>query len=191
MKKIILIACCLLTLVAGTTFAGKQQKKHKIKSTTITQTAYENGKPTTYKESYEEFDKNGNTTLFIEYAKDGSVLKKETASYDNNQNVTEQTFFDSKKNKEYKKTYRYSVMKDKTPLVEEAEFDASGKLLKKTSYSYTSSGKKASETVTDATGALIEKTLFIYNSKNLKTFKQSFNKSNMLENVKEWQYDYY
>ncbi|MEI6900219.1 MAG: hypothetical protein WCL00_10090, partial [Bacteroidota bacterium] len=174
-----------------TTFAGKGEKKHKIKSATTLRTVYENGKPTTIKESFEVFDKNGNTIELTEFAKDGSVQRKETYSYDNNNNVTEEIIRDPRKNIDHKKTYRYSVIKDKTPLVEESEFNASGSLVKKTAYTYNASGKKASETVTDGSGVVISKQLFIYNARNLKTFRQTINKSNMLENVKEWQYEYY
>jgi hypothetical protein len=191
MKKITLIAICFLIVFSGTALAGKQQKKNKVKSTTITQTIYDNGKPFTYKESTEVFDKFGNTTSLIEYGKDGGIIKKETATFDNNQNVVEETFFNSKTNKNYKKTYKYSVIKDKTPLMEEVEYNAAGVVIKKTNYTYNANGKKASETVKDANGNIISKSLFIYNSKNLKTNKQTFNKSNVLETVKEWKYEYY
>jgi hypothetical protein len=191
MKKIIVIILCILIAVSGTAVAGKQQKKNRIKSTTILQTIYENGKPVTYKESVETFDKSGNTTSLTEYAKDGSIAKKETATYDNNGNLIEETKFNPKSNKNIKKTYKYTVIKDKTPLAEETEYNESGAIVKKTAYTYTSNGKKASETVTDGSGNLVEKFLYIYNSKNLKSHKQKFGKSNTLESVKEWQYDYY
>jgi hypothetical protein len=191
MKKLILYSLCLLTLMPAVSVAGKQEKKRKVKSTTILQTVYENGKPTTYKESTETFDKAGKTTSLIEYSKDGSITRKETAVYDNSENVVEETFFNSKSNKSYKKTYRYTVIKDKTPLIEEDEYNGSGVLVKKTLYTYNAGGKKASETVTDASGIVISKSLFIYNSKNLKTNKQTFNRNNTLESAKEWQYDFY
>jgi YD repeat-containing protein len=191
MKKIILTALCFLVVYSGTSIAGKQQKKNKVKSTTIMQTVYENGKPLTYKESTETFDKYGKTTSLVEYARDGSVTHKETAVYDNNQNLIEETYFTAKSSKNYKKTYRYSVIKDKMPLVEEVEYNAAGNIVKKTAYTYNASGKKASETVTDANGNLVSKSLFLYNAKNQKTHKQTFNRANTLDSVKEWQYDYY
>jgi hypothetical protein len=191
MKKIIFTALSIVILFPCAANAGKQQKKNKVKSITIMETVNENGKPITYKASVETFDKSGNTTSLTEYAKDGTIVKKETTVYDNNQNVVEETFFNSKTNKNYKKSYRYSVVKDKTPLAEEIEYNAAGKVIKKTVYTYNSAGKKANETVTDGNGELVSKSMFQYNSKNLKTQKHTYNKTNGLEAVKEWQYDYY
>ena len=191
MKKIALIVLALALFIILPAFAGKSEKKHKVKSVTMFRTLYENGKPTTIKESFEVYDKNGNTIELTEFAKDGSVQRKETYVYDNHNNVTEEVIKDPIKNLDYKKTYRYSVIKDKTPLVEESEFNAAGNLILKKVYTYNANGKKASETLTDGAGVIISKQLFIYNARNLKTFRQTFNKSNVLENVKEWQYEYY
>jgi hypothetical protein len=191
MKKITLVILCILVGLTGFAVAGKQQKKNKVKSITVLHTVYENGKPVSYKESVETFDRNGNSTSETEYAKDGTITKKQTAVYDNNQNVTEETSFNAKNNKTTRKAYKYTVMKDKTPLAEEIEYNESGVVVKKTSYTYTASGKKASETVTDGSGNLVSKSLFLYNAKNQKTHKQNFNRSNTLESVKEWQYEYY
>jgi hypothetical protein len=191
MKKAILLLICILNILGGDAFAGNLQKKNKVKSTTILQTVYENGKPITYKESTETFNKQGKTTMVIEYDKDGTIIRKETTNYDKDQNVIEETFFCLKTNKNYKKTYKYTVIKDKTPLAEEVEYNASGAVIKRISYTYNANGNKASEMVTDANGQLINKVVFLYNSKNLKTFKQTYNKDNAFESIKEWQYEYY
>jgi len=171
--------------------AGKQEKKHKVKSSTTTMTVYENGKASTWKDSYEEFDRNGNTTLAVDYAKDGAVTHKETYLYDKSGNVTELGVTDAKEGKSYKMTYTYTVIKDKSLLAEESEFTPSGALKKKTVYTYNASKKKATETVTDATGQPIKKVIYNYNARNMKSHKQVFGKTNLPESAKEYLYEYY
>jgi hypothetical protein len=191
MKNIFLIATCFLTICDGTALAGKQEKKNKVKTTTVIQTIHEDGKQVTYKESTESFDKSGNTTLFIEYGKAGSISKKETFAYDKYGNVMEETSFNAQTKTTIRKTYRYTVIKDKMPLAEESEYNEAGSLIKKTSFTYNAIGKKATETVTDSSGNLISKSTFHYNSRDLKTQKQTVNRLNKPESEKEWQYEYY
>lgn len=191
MKSILLSIIALLLVCNAPAVAGKQEKKNKVKTITLMQTIYENGKPITFKESVESFDKSGNTVSYEEFSKDGTIVKKEAYRYDKDQNIIEEIIFNSASNKNYKKTYKYSVVKDKTPLIEESEFSLSGTLVRKTVYSYFANGKKASETVTDGAGSMISKTTYQYNSKDLKTQKQTVNKNSKPESQKEWQYIYY
>ena len=154
-------------------------------------TMYENGKATTWKDSYEEFNRTGKTTLYIGYGKDGTILHKEATTYDKDGNVLEVIVTDAKEGKSYRMTYTYSVVKDKTLLMEESEFNPTGALVKKTVYTYNASRKKATETISDATGMTVKKILYNYNAKNLKSHKQVLGKTNVPESSKEWQYEYY
>ncbi len=188
MKKFILVATFIVASVAGFGQSKKEAKANKIKSTTVWQADNENGKANTYKDSYEEFDKNGNTVSKIEYAKDGSIKKQETYKFDAYQNKTEETIFDLKDNTNKKKIYKYNATNDKT---EETEYNSSGAVVKKTTYTYNSNGDKSSETITDASGNVTKKAVYNYNTKNLKNDKQTFNNANILESVKKYVYEYF
>ncbi|MEI7664258.1 MAG: hypothetical protein WCK34_18770 [Bacteroidota bacterium] len=190
-NRVIAATGIMILLLPGLIIAGKQERKHKVKSATTTTTVYENGKASSSKDSYEEFDRNGNTTLSIGYGKDGTVLHKETTVYDKAGNVTEEVVTDTKENKSYRMTYTYTVIKDKTLLAEESEFTSAGTLKKKTVYTYNASKKKATETVTDGTGQPVKKVIYSYNSRDLKSHKQVIGKTNMPESAKDYQYEYY
>ena len=190
-NRVIAATGIMILLLPGLIIAGKQERKHKVKSATTTTTVYENGKASSWKDSYEEFDRNGNTTLSIGYGKDGTVLHKETTVYDKAGNVTEEVVTDTKENKSYRMTYTYTVIKDKTLLAEESEFTSAGTLKKKTVYTYNASKKKATETVTDGTGQPVKKVIYSYNSRDLKSHKQVIGKTNMPESAKDYQYEYY
>jgi hypothetical protein len=191
MNRIIISTAGILLIFPCLTFAGKKELKNKVRSCTTMSTVYENGKAASWKESYEEFDRAGNTTLYVLYNKEGSVQRKEVKSWDKNGNITEETVTDAKESKSCRITYTYTVVKDKSLLAEESEFSPSGSLVKKTAYTYNASKKKASETITDGTGQIVKKIMYNYNSKNLKTHKQVYGKNNMPESSKEYQYVYY
>jgi hypothetical protein len=188
MQRILIIATCLLMMISSPGQTKKEVKKNKIKSTTDWEIAYESGKANTYKSSYEEFDRNGHSTMKIEYAPDGAVLTKVTAKYDNYQNKIEETEFDLSKKKNSKKTYKYNAFKDKT---EEFEYNSAGVIVKKTSFTYNADGNKASEIMMDAAGIVVKKTTFTYNSRKLKSGKQTISNSNVPESGKKWEYEYY
>ena len=92
MKKLKYVVVILLVVVTVVVFSQnkKTAKSHKLKSSTVWQTDIDNGKSVTYKDSYEEFDKNGHSLQKIDYKKDGTVKKKSTAVYDNFQNKIEE-----------------------------------------------------------------------------------------------------
>ena len=186
MNRFVIMFTCILvafTVQAG----GKKEKKNKVKSTTVYMTVYKDQGPVKYKESYEEFDKDGNTLQKVDFGKDGSITHKETAKYDGNGNKTEETVLDPATGLDVKKVYRYDAFKKVT---EEAEYNASGALQKKTVTTYSLKGKKASETVTDSGGNFIKKILYTYNKHDMKSTKKTFRGTNTLESVKEWQYEY-
>lgn len=182
----------VISLVATAVIVFSQNKKtakaNKIKAATVWQTDMENGKTTTYKDSYEEFDKNGNTVQEIEYKKDGSVKKKKTAVYDQFQNVIEETVYDAGKKTNYMKKYKYNAYNDVT---EETEFEGSGALVRKTVFTYNNQGDVLTETVTDPAGKVIKKIVYQYAAKKLKSGKQTYNTDNTLVSTKKWSYEYY
>jgi hypothetical protein len=180
----------LLVLISTLSFSQskKEAKKNKIKSATVMETYYENGNPVTYKDSYEEYDKNGHTLLKIEYKKDGSIKHKETNTYDAFNNKIEETEFDVEKKINKKKTYKYNAFNDKT---EETEYDENGKIIKFTSYAYNADGDRSNETIIDGAGKIKKKNMFTYNDKHLKVEKQTYNNTNQLESTKKWSYEFF
>jgi hypothetical protein len=78
MNRTILLFICLLVGLTAPCQSKKERKKNKIKSTTEWETSTVDGKTTTFKTSYEEFDKAGHSTLKVEYNPDGSVSVKTT-----------------------------------------------------------------------------------------------------------------
>ncbi|MDP4281834.1 MAG: hypothetical protein Q8867_06745 [Bacteroidota bacterium] len=192
MKKTLAICICLLSFLStGQAMMGKKEHKNKVKSTTTMQTVYENGKPSTYKVAYEEFDKNGNTLLYEEFSKEGGIVHKETFIFSSSDDLTQETFFDASSGKNYIKTHKYTLVRDKSRESEETTYNSKGEIVKKIVFTYTASGKKATETTYNATGNIQKKQVFRYNSKDLKTNRQSFSSTGDLENSKEWLYEYY
>ncbi|MEI7724588.1 MAG: hypothetical protein WCK09_05755 [Bacteroidota bacterium] len=188
MNRTILLFLGLLIGITAPCQSKKERKKNKIKSTTEWETTTIEGTATTCKTSYEEFDKTGRSIVKIDYAPDGSVSAKTTATFDSYGNKTAETEFDAEKKKDLKRTFRYNALKDKT---EETEYHANGEIVKKTVYTYDASGNKLSETETDAAGSLIKKSIYTYNSKNLKTGKTTAPGSKKKDKSKKWEYVYY
>jgi hypothetical protein len=188
MNKTIILATCLLLACSVSGQSKKERKKYKVKSTTEWETVYADGKTSTYKSAYEEFDRDGHSTLAVEYAPDGAVLSKQTAKYDSFKNKTEETDYDAAKKKNVRRTFKYNAFRDKT---EETEYNGSGTVLKKTAYAYDGDGNKSGETVTDASGTVLRKVVYKYNGKNLKTGKQTFSGQNAPLSDKKWEYEYY
>jgi hypothetical protein len=184
--KIIILLLLISILSFGQ--SKKEAKKNKIKSTTVSQTIYDNGNPVTYKDSYEEFDKNGNTLIKIEYKKDGTVKHKETARYDIYNNKIEETEYDADDQTNKRKTYKYNAFNDK---IEETEYNAAGAITKSSAYTYNTDGDRATEVITDESGKVKKKNVYTFNSNHLKVEKQSFNISNKLESLKKWSYEYF
>ena len=161
MKKIVI----LLLGVALSVFileSSKNEMKNKVNAITQNATLYDKGKTLTYKESYEEFDQKGKSTLKIDYKKDGSV--------------------------DSKKTFKYNNAGDK---IEEIEYTGSGSVDKKTTTTYNAQGEKDTETTFDGSGRMIKKASYSYNAKNLKTEKKTYSAANTLESVKKWEYIFY
>jgi hypothetical protein len=181
----------MLILLAGIQApcqSKKERKKNRIKSVTEWETITVEGKSMTFKTALEEFDKAGRSILRAEYAPDGTVTARVTATYDRYGNKTAATEFDAGKQKNLMWTYRYNALKDKT---EEAEYNAKAELIKRTVYAYDAGGNKISETETDAGGNLLSKSVFTYNSKNLKTGKTTVAGTKKTDKSKKWEYVYH
>jgi hypothetical protein len=188
MNRTIIVLLCLLIGLTAPCQSKKERRKNKVRSTTEWETSSAEGKSSSYKTGYEEFDKAGRSTLKIEYAPDGTVTYKSTAVFDTYGNKTEESEFDAAKKKNFRLTCKYNALKDKT---EEVEYEGTGTIRKKTAFTYDANGNKISETETDAAGMLLKKTVFTYNSKNLKTGKATTAGSKQKEKSKKWEYVYY
>jgi hypothetical protein len=187
MKKSILILLPLL-LFATLLFAGGKEKKNKVKSRTEYTTLYEKGKEITYKESYEEFNKEGKTVLKIEYKPDGTILTKESVKFDAYGNVVEEIKIDNEKNKYSKTTFKYNADNEKS---EEVEYDKNGIVLKKTVLNYNGEGNRTAEVVFDKDGNVLKKHIYSFNQKKMRTEKKTYNAQDILESLKKFEFSYY
>lgn len=137
----------------------KKIREHKVVSETVYTTKTVNGKEVQIKDSYEEYDKNGNVVLKIEYNKEGAVKKTEK--------------------------YKYNANKDK---IEEIEYDGTGKLKSHFTYVYNSSGERIGEIEYDAAGKIIKQSLTTYDSKGFKVEKRIYDGDKKLIAVKKYTY---
>jgi hypothetical protein len=138
MKKILIIALVILPIL-GFSQSKKDIKANKIKSTTVEKTEQKDGVTVTYKETYEEYDKNGNTIVKIEYNKAGEIKTKENLKYDGFGNVIEKSEFDKKSGKTEKTTYKYDANGEKT---EEIAYASDGTIKSKQVFVKDSKGMK-------------------------------------------------
>jgi uncharacterized lipoprotein NlpE involved in copper resistance len=174
--------------------SSKKVKNFRIKSTTEWVTFF-NGdeKSEPKKDTYTAFDKEGNTIEKIEYNKDGSIKKRETAVYDSKGNLIEETKFESKSDKESKDnstkkvTYKYNASNDK---IEEVFMDADGIITKKIVYTYNRNGDKTVELTMDASSKVLKKSIYTYDAKGLKFERKNYNGENVLESIKKYEYTY-
>lgn len=161
MKKHIFLIILLLS-VATLTVNGQSKKRireHKVMSETVYTTKTVNGKEVQVKDSYEEYDKNGNVILKIEYNKEGAVKKTEK--------------------------YKYNANKDK---IEEIVYDATGKLKSHFTFVYNSSGERIGEIEYDAAGKIIKQSITTYDSKGFKVEKRTYDGDKKLISVKKYIY---
>ncbi|MEI6123071.1 MAG: hypothetical protein WCQ95_05515 [Bacteroidota bacterium] len=191
MNRVVVLFVSLIVTVSLQAQSKKELKANNIKSITVWQADAKTDKADGYKESYEEYDKNGRTIVKIEYNKDGSIIRKETAKFDAYGNKIEETIYNTKENakdnKNEKRTYKFNANNDKT---EEVEYNA-GVLVKKTIFSYNANGNKSTEMVYDASGKLTKKITYSYNAKNMKETRKTFNSSGTLESGKRYIYEYF
>lgn len=174
----------------------KDLKNNRVKSITEMLTVTENGKPVTYKDQYSTYDKNGYITERTEYNRDGTVKRKETATYDKNGNKLEESLVEKKKDgkdgkegesKFMRKSYKYNANEDK---IEEVEYDENGKVIKKLAMNYNTAGNKTLEVEYDTAGKIVKKILFTYNAGGLKVNRKEY-VNEVLEKEKKYEYQYY
>jgi hypothetical protein len=138
MKKIIFFLLMIVPVV-GFTQSKSEIKANKIKSRTTERTEQKDGVTVTYKEFYEEYDKNGNTVLKQEFNKSGELKSKETCKYDSFGNLTEKTDYEKKSGKTVKTVYKYDSKGEKT---EETETDSEGNILSRQVYTSDNKGMR-------------------------------------------------
>ncbi|HNX43965.1 MAG TPA: hypothetical protein PLJ84_03250 [Bacteroidales bacterium] len=182
---IIVLTC--LCMVQGYGQSKKELTAARAKSSTEWTAKKEDGKTVSYKSLYEEYDKNGNTTLHIEYDEGGTILLKEITVFDKYKRISSETVYEAAKGKTIMTTYLYDAFNNVT---EEKEFSGD-KLIKKTVCSYNSKGQKNSEITYDGSGDVLKKSTYTYDSKNLKTGRSTVNTAKQTETTKKWVYTYF
>jgi len=143
----------------GFSQSKKEIKDNKIKSTTVEKTEQKDGVVVTYKETYEEYDKNGNTIVKIEYNKAGEIKSKENNKYDGFGNVTEKTEYEKKSGNTIKTTYKYDAK-----------------------------GEKTEEIVYDTDGVIKSKQIFVKDNKGLKKETKEYNSKGELRWSRKYTY---
>ncbi len=150
----------LLFIALNTSAQSKKDiKNNKIASETSMITTSEDGKEVTYKDSYTVYDKNGCVTEQLDYAKDGTVKRKEINKYNSKKDKLEETIWN---------------YKDKT--------------YKKTSYAYDLNGLRVGEIEYDENGKTVKQCLIFYNSKGFKTEKRTYDGNKKLISTKKFNY---
>ena len=170
----------------------KEIKGFKIKSITEMVTEFNNGKESTRKDVFTAYDKNGEILSREDYHKDGMLKHKETNIYDSKGNKIEETIFESaekqpKPEKNVKHTSKYDSNDN---LIEDMEYDGTGKLMQKMQFSYNSKGDKILEVTFDSDGKLTKKTVYTFDSKGLRAEKKEYDGANTLISSRKYQYQF-
>lgn len=160
MKKIILL---FLVFIPIFIFAQSKNeiKTNKIKSKTVERTEQKDGQSVTYKEFYEEYDKNGRTVLQIEYSKSGEVKKKEMFTYDSFGNEIEKTVYEKKSGATVKTVTKYDANGEK---IEEIIYDSAGQITQKQTYTVDKKGFRKEAKEYNSKGELRWKKTYTYTS---------------------------
>src|SRR5215510_13968069 len=95
MKKNLIIPLTLLLCAVSNVYSQSKKniREMKIKSVAVLQTDYKNNDTLVQKNTYEEYDKDGNILLEIEYFSDKTFKKKEAHKYDCHGNETDNMIF--------------------------------------------------------------------------------------------------
>ncbi len=192
-RALVLLSICFFAASSLFAQSKKQIKELKIKSVVETTVMYKDGKEAAnYKSESSTFDKEGNTTVHIEYNADGSVKRKETTKYAGKEKVEEIVEHPASSNdndqKKYKRTtWKFNASGDKT---EEIEYDAAGNVTQKTTFAYNSKGERVFEMEYDGAGKLVKKSAFSYDKKGLKTEKKVYGPTDVLEKHVKYTYNF-
>ena len=186
MKIISFFLICLMLSQSAFSQKRKVIKEKKVKSKT--EWVYKSDKDTLpRKELIQEYNKDGYTTLKIDYNKESNIKLKETAKYDRYGNVIEESFYTAKENQEIKYMYKYNAKND---MVEKEDY-IDDILQNKTTYKYNAAGNVVLETIFDDQGNLFRNISFTYNSKNLKELKRVTDVDGNVISIKKYYYEYH
>lgn len=152
MRYIIFLAI-LLTGSLCVAQGKKEVKKYNIREVTETLTYYEDGVAQTRPESYEKFDKDGNTVEKIDYNKEGKIKERVVRKYDRFGEQTEEIVFDGDGKQKEREVYKYNNMGEKS---EEWKYDENDQLISKSYYTLDGRGLKTEKKTYDAAGNPIE-----------------------------------
>jgi hypothetical protein len=152
----------MLVMTNVTAQSKKDIRDNKIVSETSFVTTMENGKETTYKESYTIYDKKGCVTEQTEYTKEGAIKRKETNKYNINKDKTEEVVYDGKDKTTQKTTFLYNANGQK---IAEIESDGSGKIMKQSMILYNANGLKTEKKTYDANKKPISSKKYTYSTK--------------------------
>ncbi len=157
MKKYFAVLISLmLTLLLGFTLPPVSKPAGKVKSVTEWVTESSKGSPVTYKNEYEEYNRQGEMVMRVNYRKDGSVSEKDQYVFDKFGNRIEKISFEDQKGEsptqKYERlTWKYNAHREKT---EECDYSRDGKLKSKTTFSYSADGRIVKEEVFNGEGKL-------------------------------------
>ena len=139
----------------------KDIRKNGVKSLTEMIINYHDGKESTHQDSYQKFNKNGDTVDETEFDKTGKIKKRVVT--------------------------KYNSLNDKT---EETTFDEKGKQVEKLTYKYNSDGEKTEEWLYNDKNELVEKSVYSFNKKGLKTDRKTYDMKGKLIQLKKYIYEY-
>jgi len=132
MRKLVfffIIVFCIIPLYGQ---KKKSVQSHKIKSTTVYNSDFEDNNGKQVKESFERFDESGNSVEEIDYDKKGIEENHILSEYDDDGNKTKETFLKENGSKEKIIEYKY---KDGLK-TERTVYLANGKIKSKKKYVY-------------------------------------------------------
>jgi hypothetical protein len=158
MKKIVIFLMVFLPLFVFSQ-SKTELKSNKVKSKTVERTEQKDGLTITYKEFYEEYDKNGRTVLQIEYSKSGEIKKKETFKYDSFGNEIEKTVYEKKSGATVKTVTKYDANGEKS---EEIVYDSAGQITQKQTYTVDNKGFRKEAKEYNSKGELRWKKTYTY-----------------------------
>ena len=193
LKNKIKITALLLCFISTSAFSQSKKdiKKLKIKSITETVTVYENEKSISYKLSFVSYTKNAKITEMTDYNRDGSIRRKETATFDEQGNKIEELIYGSLESvvvTNRKTISKYNTDNNKT---EDMEYDGKGKFIRSQKFTYDNYNNKKTETVFDAAGKINKKVTYRYDADGLRTERKEYNEKNILVLEKQYSYTFW
>jgi hypothetical protein len=132
MKKLIILIAIIFCITPMNAQKKKNVQSHKIKSTTVYNSDFEDNNGKQVKESFERFDDAGNSVEEIEYDKKGVEKKHILSEYDDDGNKIKETYLKENGTKEKIIEYKYQDGLKTERIV----YLANGKIKSKKKYVY-------------------------------------------------------